>query len=530
MMLTAAKCFQKKCLAPSANAFPCQFPTCQKAICQSCFTAVVLTKNQLDAFENKDGSTVVVCSKRHYNSCKKAITDLEKKQKKEPSNRWDQDGPLGRDDPNHSESIVIGWLTDEGNYRKYRGSDNKGLRKTEFAEKIAKIINCTGVKIKRDAKMVVNKIASLEGAFRRAHDFANHETGAGKEVTDTGKTFEDVVTGKFKYYYEMLEIMADRAGGRATRNTDNLDDLELTSGERALLGQPGDEIEDDEVVNDEEDDYSDDYSSPPSPDLEGAASNQPTAATTVQWDGEMGHQPVYAAMPYNVPVAASVVPASLRYSRNDIFDHSDDTDNDETGTNKGKRSVPFVGDDDDDKKPKAKSQRSNKKFPPPITEDVEDEDGNIDVLGGYRDAKGTGKNTLAGKAKAAVASASGSKKQIKQSASSTSKARKPKNADAMMADSQEESNRSMQRMIEEKKRHNQQKEAASQQKEAARQQQKEAARQQKDDVRQRRAEQREQSSAMSYNMKLYDNYMKLKADGMLPDKIIELFPDMKKFI
>jgi hypothetical protein len=520
MMLTAAKCCQKKCLAPSAKSFPCQFPTCQKAICQACFTAVVLTKNQLAAFESKDGSTVVVCTKRHYNSCKKAITDLEKKMLKEPSNRWDQDGPLGRDDPNHSESIVIGWLTEEGNYRRYRGSDNKGLRKTEFAEKIAIIINSSGMKIKRDAKMVVNKIASLEGAFHRAHDFAQHETGAGKEVTDTGKTFEEVVTGKFKYYYEMLEVMADRAGGRATCSTDNVDDLELTAEQREFLFKPGIESEDDEDGDDDDDDDNgedDDGAnvnySPSSPDLEGAASNQPTAATTAQWDGDMDHRPDYAA----------VAPASLYNHRTNMFDSSD-TDNDEMGTNKGKRSALY-SDDDCDKKPKAKSQRRSKKLPPRIigNKDEEDVDDEIDVLGGFRDAIPNGKKTLAGKAKAApasaVASGSGSKKQINKQSASTSKARKPKNADAMLADSQEESARSMQRMIEEKKRHNQQKEA-----------QKEAARQQKEVVRQRRAEQREQKSAMSYNMKLYNNYMKLKADGMPADKIIELFPDMKKFI
>jgi hypothetical protein len=145
MMLTAAKCCQKKCLAPSATAFPCQFPTCMKGICQLCFSTVIMKKNQYDDIYNKDGSSVVVCSKRHYTSCVKIITDAEKKRLQDPSNRWDQDGPDGRDDPNHSELILISWLTVEGNYRKFRGSDNKGLRKTEFAIIIARIINSTSL-------------------------------------------------------------------------------------------------------------------------------------------------------------------------------------------------------------------------------------------------------------------------------------------------------------------------------------------------------------------------------------------------
>jgi hypothetical protein len=144
MMLTAAKCCQKKCLAPSATVFPCQFPLCQKGICQSCFTAVVLTKNQLNALvDNKDGSTLVVCSIRHCRAYEKFAITLEKKKKKETTNRWDQDSPNGPDDPNHSEFVLINWLTEEGNSRKFRGSDNKGLKKTEFAEEIAKIINCS---------------------------------------------------------------------------------------------------------------------------------------------------------------------------------------------------------------------------------------------------------------------------------------------------------------------------------------------------------------------------------------------------
>jgi hypothetical protein len=155
-------------------------------------------------------------------------------------------------------------------------------------------------------------------------------------------------------------------------------------------------------------------------------------------------------------------------------------------------------------------------------DDVEEVDGDVDVLGGFRDAKSTGKKTLAGKTKSAPASSSGGKKLITKQSASSSKPRKPKNADAMLADVQDESARAIQAMIEEKKRHNQQKEAGRQQKEVDRQK--------KEADRHRRAEQREQASAMSYNMQLYDNFRKLKADGMPDNQIIELFPDMKKFI
>jgi hypothetical protein len=208
--------------------------------------------------------------------------------------------------------------------------------------------------------MVINKINSLEGAFRRAHDFANHETGAGKTAKDTGKSFEDCVMGVFKYYYVLAEVMADRASGRATLNTDNPEDLELTTDQRESLAKSGNESEDDGVADDEDDndneevadgDYvGDDYSSPPFPVLEGAGTNPPTDARIAQWDGEMGHQPIYTPMmPLNVPLAASVAPT-------DLFNHASDSDNDESGMNQGKRSAPAVAVEDYGKKPKVKLQ------------------------------------------------------------------------------------------------------------------------------------------------------------------------------
>jgi hypothetical protein len=52
-------------------------------------------------------------------------------------NSWDVDGLYGRDDPNTSMKILLDWWTTEGNYARYRGKNNNGKQKNEFAEELA---------------------------------------------------------------------------------------------------------------------------------------------------------------------------------------------------------------------------------------------------------------------------------------------------------------------------------------------------------------------------------------------------------
>jgi hypothetical protein len=92
---------------------------------------------------------------------------------------WHNDGAKGPEDPVTSERILLDWLTEEGNYSKYRGKNNNGVSKNKYAQKVADMMNSKGVRVKRDAKMVVNRIAGLEDSFKNAFDFANSETGAG---------------------------------------------------------------------------------------------------------------------------------------------------------------------------------------------------------------------------------------------------------------------------------------------------------------------------------------------------------------
>jgi hypothetical protein len=136
---------------------------------------------------------------------------------------WLNDGANGPDDRMCSEAILLDWLTTEGNYSmKWRGKDAKGKNKKQIALEIADLMNAAKVRVKRDGKQVMNKIAHIEKAFCAAHDFANSETGQGLKETDAGQ-FDDAVK-KCQYYFDLLDIIGNRALAKPKATShDNLD-------------------------------------------------------------------------------------------------------------------------------------------------------------------------------------------------------------------------------------------------------------------------------------------------------------------
>jgi hypothetical protein len=136
---------------------------------------------------------------------------------------WHNDGGNGPEDPSTSERILLDWLTEEGNYSKYRGKNNNGVSKNKYAQRVADIMNSKGVRVKRDAKMVVNKIAALEDSFKNAFDFANSETGAGLMEQGALGSFEAAVKGRCAFYYDLLPIMKDRSSAKPKCTSEELD-------------------------------------------------------------------------------------------------------------------------------------------------------------------------------------------------------------------------------------------------------------------------------------------------------------------
>jgi hypothetical protein len=66
---------------------------------------------------------------------------------------------------------------------------------------------------KRTAKNVKHKIEHIERSWRKAHNFATSETGAG-DLNENEGTFKDTVLEKCLHYYDLLEVMQDRASSK----------------------------------------------------------------------------------------------------------------------------------------------------------------------------------------------------------------------------------------------------------------------------------------------------------------------------
>jgi hypothetical protein len=175
----------------------CSSPDCTKYVHMACFISFIMAKT---AFNDLDVD-VIVCNKTCY---EKYMSNKEEK-----AYSWDNDGFNGVDDPNSSVGILIGWLTTQGNYANiYRGKNNGGKSKRKVCGIIAEYINYYNVKNKRDWKQVFNKIEHLERTFPDPYIFANKETGVGMLSSDTG-TFNDIVTGKCKHYYDLEAVFGD---------------------------------------------------------------------------------------------------------------------------------------------------------------------------------------------------------------------------------------------------------------------------------------------------------------------------------
>jgi hypothetical protein len=143
---------------------------------------------------------------------------------------WHNDGP---DSTVSSLSILLDWLTTEGNYTRWRGGDkHSGETKTVLASQIAARISASGVGTIRKPKDIVTKISQLEQSFRDAIDFLSN-TGAG--ITDE-TSLQQAIERRCPHYDTLKDVMADRASSQPLMTTEDAlfqmereDDLDLVS-------------------------------------------------------------------------------------------------------------------------------------------------------------------------------------------------------------------------------------------------------------------------------------------------------------
>ena len=197
---------------------------CTKQAHKSCYQRLLERYNVEPLVDPANGETIIVCSKTCYNKVQKTIVQ-------QPSNRipWDKDGKDGPNDTNNLLRILLDWLLQEGNYRKFcGGTESKGMRKIDYGKSLSLRMRDAGCRVARSADAVVKKIQELETKFVQAHDWANN-TGQGVKEQDGEQTYENLVKQRCKWYFGLLPIMGDRSKATPAVTTDDLLESDVNS-------------------------------------------------------------------------------------------------------------------------------------------------------------------------------------------------------------------------------------------------------------------------------------------------------------
>ena len=150
--------------------------------------------------------------------------------------------------------ILLDWWMEEGNYSKYCGKNSEGIKKKQFCDILADRMSKEAIS-QRDGRNVKSKIEHVKRTWKKAHDFATSATGAGIQASDGLTKFEDLVKGKCPFYYDLLDIMQDRASSKPKVtnydlenevNIDDDDDDDVVEVHGAAAGMSDSDISGDE--------------------------------------------------------------------------------------------------------------------------------------------------------------------------------------------------------------------------------------------------------------------------------------------
>jgi hypothetical protein len=211
------KCSFRSCKVKGAVQLVCAASNCNKRVHLMCSQALVLMKHDLEALLGGRA----VCTKKCYEKVMKDTSGgIDEDGAR--TGQWDSDGKLGPDDPHTSAKILLDWWMTEGNYSKFCGKNNGGVKKIQFSNILAEKMTAETTS-QRTGKNVLSKIQHIEKRWREAHAFATSETGAGIMEKDGETNFRDIVERKCPYYYDLLEVMQDRASAQPKVTSYNLD-------------------------------------------------------------------------------------------------------------------------------------------------------------------------------------------------------------------------------------------------------------------------------------------------------------------
>jgi hypothetical protein len=118
------------------------------------------------------------------------------------------------------------------------------MKKVAVCEEIAKKIEEANTLKVRNAASVHLKMTAFEYQFRQAHDWAAM-TGVGVLASDGKISFDEAVKKRFVYYFDVLDVMAERASARPKANTDKMTMGAGDSSSSSSSGSDREEGEDD---------------------------------------------------------------------------------------------------------------------------------------------------------------------------------------------------------------------------------------------------------------------------------------------
>ena len=189
----------------------------------SCYTSSLLARYNYPHFNPRCLNAPydqIACTKRCYGRAKKAFN-----QNPHGNLAWSADGKNGVTDPISSETILVDWLAQEGNYSRYCGNSD-GASKAAIAKEIAAKFVAAGIVKQRKVNDIVQKITAFKNNYNNAYEWTQ-ATGSGLEKS--GSDFIGAVKKRFKYWDELEPIFGDRASATPISNSDKRSSLQLSS-------------------------------------------------------------------------------------------------------------------------------------------------------------------------------------------------------------------------------------------------------------------------------------------------------------